>query len=84
MVVSFTDDGGNSEGPLTSAATAAITAAASCAAPTLTGGAVFLGPARKVVVGEFNLGAHAYYGFNKADDAGSIDNASFTTAIQQL
>ena len=80
VVVSFTDDGGNSEGPLTSAATAAITAAASCAAPTLTGGAVFLGPARKVVVGEFNLGAHAYYGFNKADDAGSIDNASFTTA----
>ena len=80
VVVSYTDDGGNSEGPLTSAATAAITAAASCAAPTLTGGAVFLGPARKVVVGEFNLGAHAYYGFNKADDAGSIDNASFTTA----
>ena len=80
VVVSFTDNGGNSEGPLTSAATAAITAAASCAAPTLTGGAVFLGPARKVVVGEFNLGAHAYYGFNKADDAGSIDNASFTTA----
>ena len=56
VVVSFTDNGGNSEGPLTSAATAAITAAASCAAPTLTGGAVFLGPARKVVVGEFNLG----------------------------
>ena len=80
VVVSFTDDASNSEGPLTSAATAAITAAASCAAPTLTGGAVFLGPARKVVVGEFNLGAHAYYGFNKADDAGSIDNASFTTA----
>ena len=80
VVVSYTDNGGNSEGPLTSAATAAITAAASCAAPTLTGGAVFLGPARKVVVGEFNLGAHAYYGFNKADDAGSIDNASFTTA----
>ena len=80
VVVSYTDNGGNSEGPLTSAATAAITAAASCAAPTLTGGAVFLGPARKVVVGEFNLGAHAYYGFNEADDAGSIDNASFTTA----
>ena len=60
VVVSFTDNGGTSEGPLTSAATAAITAAASCAAPTLTSGAVFLGPARKVVVGEFNLGAHAY------------------------
>ena len=80
VVVSFTDDGGNSEGPLTSAATRAITAAASCAAPTLTGGAVFLGPARKVGVGEFDLGGHAYHGFNKAEDAGSIDNASFTTA----
>ena len=80
VVVSYTDDGGNSEGPLTSAATRAITAAASCAAPTLTGGAVFLGPARKVVVGEFALGGHAYHGFNKAADAGSIDNPSFTTA----
>ena len=80
VVVSYTDDGGNSEGPLTSAATRAITAAASCAAPTLTGGAVFLGPARKVGVGEFALGGHAYHGFNKAADAGSIDNPSFTTA----
>ena len=80
VVVSYTDDGGNSEGPLTSAATRAITAAASCAAPTLTGGAVFLGPARKVGVGEFALGGHAYHGFNKAADAGSIDNPSFMTA----
>ena len=81
VVVSYTDNGGNSEGPLTSAATRAITAAATdCNAPTLTGGAVFLGPARKVEVGEFNLGGHAYHGFNKAEDAGSIDNASFTTA----
>ena len=79
VVVSFTDNGGNSEGPLTSAATAAITAAAICAAPTLTGGAVFLGSARKVVVGEFDLGSHAYWGFNKAEDAGSLDNAMFTT-----
>ena len=79
VVVSYTDDASNSEGPLTSAATRAITAAASCAAPTLTGGAVFLGPARKVEVGEFNLGAHAYWGFNKAEDAGSLDNAKFTT-----
>ena len=79
VVVSFTDNGGNSEGPLTSAATAAITAAAICAAPTLTGGAVFLGSARKVVVGEFNLGSHSYWGFNKAEDAGSLDNATFTT-----
>ena len=81
VVVSFTDDGGNSEGPLTSAATRAITAAATdCNAPTLTGGAVFLGSARKVGVGEFDLGGHAYWGFNKAENAGSINNASFTTA----
>ena len=40
--VSFQDDANYGEGPLTSAETAEITAAASCAAPTLTGGAVFL------------------------------------------
>ena len=31
------------------------------------------------MVGEFNLGSHAYWGFNKAEDAGSLDNATFTT-----
>ena len=53
VVVNFTDDDNNSEGPLTSAATPAITAAASCNAPTLVGGATFLGGARKLGVDKY-------------------------------
>ena len=83
VVVNFTDDANNSEGPLTSAATPVITAAASCNAPTLTGGATFLGAARKLGVGAFSLRG-AFYGFTGAQDAtgnaGSLDSATFTTA----
>ena len=39
VVVSFTDDDGYSEAPLTSAATPAVTAAANCTPPTYAGGA---------------------------------------------
>ena len=73
VVVNFTDDDNNSEGPLTSAATSAITAAASCNAPTLTGGATFLGGARKLGVGSLQrlLDAFTYYGFtNRAAPRG--------------
>ena len=80
VVVSFTDNGGNSEGPLTSAATSAITAAAICAAPSLTGGATFLGPARKLGVGRISLIGSLMYGYSKASGKGSLDNARFTTA----
>ena len=80
VVVSFSDDGGNSEGPLTSDATRAIAAAATCNAPTLTGGATLLGSARKVTVKQFDLGVRAWWGFSKSANAGSIGNASFTTA----
>ena len=80
VVVSFTDNGGNSEGPLTSAATSAITAAAICAAPTLTGGATFLGPARKIEVGRISFIGSLMYGYSKASGKGSLDNARFTTA----
>ena len=80
VVVSFTDNGGNSEGPLTSAATSAITAAAICAAPTLTGGATFLGAARKLGVGKISFIGSLMYGYSKASGKGSLDNARFTTA----
>ena len=80
VVVSFTDNGGNSEGPLTSAATSAITAAAICAAPSLTGGATFLGPARKIEVGRISFIGSLMYGYSKASGKGSLDNARFTTA----
>ena len=55
VVVNFTDDASNSEGPLTSAATSAITAAATdCNAPTYVGGATQLGPARTVTIAQGN------------------------------
>ena len=87
VVVNFTDDDNNSEGPLTSAATPAITAAASCNAPTLVGGATFLGGARTVGVEKFG----DYYGFwsvvrpiiaqrTARTTGGSLDSATFTTA----
>ena len=79
VVVNFTDDANNSEGPLTSAASSAITAAATdCNAPTLTGGAVLLGSAKKVGIGTYT-DTFTYYGFSKSSGAGSLDNATFTT-----
>ena len=80
VMVNFTDDAINSEGPLTSAATSAITAAASCATPTYVGGATQLGPARKVGVEETVAGGLTAYGFLASQGAGSLDNATFTTA----
>ena len=80
VVVSFTDDGGTSEGPLTSAATSAITAAASCAAPTYVGGATQIGPARKLTVQKFIDGGVLFHGFLPRLSAGSLDNGMFTTA----
>ena len=85
VVVNFTDDDNNSEGPLTSAATSAITAAASCNAPSLVGGATFLGGARKLGVGlHFWAGITPTYGFNDFNrirgNFGSLDSPAFTTA----
>ena len=80
VVVSFIDDAGNSEGPLTSAAEAIYAAATDCNAPTLTGGATFLGPARKLAVGKINFLGTSTIGFLKTSGSGSLDNATFTTA----
>ena len=81
VVVNFTDDASNSEGPLTSAATSAITAAATdCNAPTYVGGATQLGPARTVTIAQGNDSIHGLaYGFRKSDAYGSLDNTTFTT-----
>ena len=73
--VRFIDDDGYSEGARSSAATPAVTAAASCTPPTLAGGATQIGPARKVGVG----GDGTSYGFIESL-IGSLDNATFTTA----
>ena len=82
--VSFTDGDGYSEGPLTSAATQAITAAATdCNPPTYAGGATQLGPARKVTVGRGILdeaSTEFAYGYDEAPALGSLDNTTFTTA----
>ena len=75
VVVSFTDDGGTSEGPLTSAATAAITAAASCAAPTYVGGAT------QIWTGKVGVAKHNdFYGYydHTTLNFGSLGNTSFS------
>ena len=77
VVVSFFDDDGYPEGPLNSAPTPEITPAATCAVPTLTGGATQLGPARKVTVESYGMSPNLKYGFSAA--AGMLDNATFTT-----
>ena len=74
VVVNFTDDASNSEGPLTSAATSAITAAASCAAPTYVGGAT------EIWTGK--LGVKSYgrvHGFNHEQEGSSLEPPTFTT-----
>ena len=79
VAVSFTDDGGNAEGPLASAATSAITAAASCSAPTLTGGAVFLESGRKLAVGR----SGSRRGFATAGTPfGALDDRTFSAGGQ--
>ena len=81
--VSFQDDANYGEGPLTSAETAEITAAASCAAPTYVGGATQIGPARTMTVGKAippGLNSAISWGFSKATSMGSLDNTTFTTA----
>ena len=74
---SFQDDENYGEGPLTSDATAAIIAAASCAAPTYVGGAA------EIWTGKLTVGANSMdnvWGFSKPQGYGSLDNATFTTA----
>ena len=79
--VSFTDGDGYSEGPLTSAATQAITAVATdCNPPTYVGGATQLGPARKVTVGMGSIAGTVLHGFKASPGYGSLDDTTFTTA----
>ena len=80
VVVNFTDDASNSEGPLTSAPTSAITAAASCATPTYVGGATQLGPARKLTVESFVVNMVTVHGFSVTEGEGNLENVTFTTA----
>ena len=75
VVVSFTDDANNSEAPLTSAATSAITASASCATPTYVGGATQIWTA-KVGVGK-NSDFYGYYD-DTTLDFGSLDQTRFS------
>ena len=77
---SFQDDDNYGEGPLTSAATDAITAAAECAAPTYVGGATQLGPARTVGIEQYAIDIVTLYGFVLSTNRGSLDNTTFTTA----
>ena len=69
VAVSFTDDAGSSEGPLTSAA-ALITAAADCNAPTYVGGAT------QVWTGKL--------GVEKVDEGGGLVNYGYLNAAQYV
>ena len=72
VVVSFRDDDGYAEGPFTSAATAAITAAAETCAPTLTGGATLVWTGTVPI-----RAAPSSYGF-MASESDSLSNPTFT------
>ena len=76
--VSFTDDGNNPEGPLTSAAVPAsgtITAAADCPAPTYTGGATQIWTG-KVGIEKRDDPAPTFFGFGVS--FGALDAAAFS------
>ena len=76
--VSFTDDGNNPEGPLTSAAVPAsgtITAAADCPAPTYTGGATQIWTG-KVGIEKRDDPAPTFFGFGAS--FGALDAAAFS------
>ena len=75
VVVNFTDDASNSEGPLTSTPTSAITAAASCTTPSYVGGATQVWTA-KVGVGK-NSDSYGYYD-DTTLDFGSLDDDRFS------
>ena len=79
VVVSYTDDDGFAEGPLTSAATAQITAAAACAAPTYVGGATQIWTA-KVGVEEDLDENFSFYGYisTQQGGVGSLSDDTFT------
>ena len=87
--VSFTDDGGNAEGPLTSAAVPAgtdtVTAAATCNAPTYTGGAVQVWTGT-VTVGVFSpVGTTTEYGHDDFEiQGGALDDVTFTLGGNEL
>ena len=75
--VSFTDDAGFPEGPLTSDATPVITAAAGCAAPTYVGGARQLWKGK---VGIERVGdKYGYFVDTNTVRRGSLDNDAFDT-----
>ena len=80
VLVSYTDDDGYANGPLTSAATEVITAAAECAAPTYVGGAsqVWTG---NVAVEKWTVSQDTFYGFRESGGNGSLDEVAFTTAV---
>ena len=77
VAVSFVDDAGHAEGPLTSPPTYEVSAAAACAAPTLAGDFEFIGGARTVSVARFG----ANRGFSAS--AGDLAGAQFTTTAGQ-
>ena len=75
----FIDDVGYSEGPQNRTTGAPVTAAARCAAPTLTGGAVFLENDPVAVAVGYDSGPPLAYGYKSGSGVGNISVAPFFT-----
>ena len=75
----FIDDVGYSEGPQNRTTGAPVTAAARCAAPTLTGGAVFLEKDPVAVAVGYDSGPPPAYGYKSGSGVGNISVAPFST-----
>ena len=85
VAVSFEDDSGFSEGPLTSNATEVIGSAGQCPEPELQGGATLIEGPRRIGVGQYTSGTTTYYGYiANTDDTtlepGTLDDNTFATA----
>ncbi len=75
----FIDDVGNSEGPQNKTTGGRATAAAHCAAPTLTGGALSLEDPVAVAVGYDSSVSPFAYGYKSGSGVGGISVTPFTT-----
>ena len=85
VAVSFEDDSGFAEGPLTSDATTAITAVGECPAPDLQGGAALIEGPRKIGVAQYTINLVQHHGYRDvgSSQAGTLDNNTFATTTNR-
>ena len=83
--VSFEDDRGAAESATSEAfpGTGAIEARATCAAPTLSGGAGLIGAGRTVTVARLNLAGFLSYGYFGGSEGGALDDTTLNIGINR-